>query len=219
MNHVRRVFLVEIISTRGLFALIVVWGLSAQAALVNDWEPGLNKKRRNMLWGQALLQSEVATPAWDPGQRDCAGFVRFLYRTSVTGNAKMWLDAQGRLVEFLSAEKLIQSNFKLVSRNIENTKLITGDILVYFRPEYVGDSAWHLMVILSPESLTAQKNLVIYHNGSSGKNARIRKVWLDTIQENSWGVWRPLPSNPYFQGVYRWKGWEDSRFFTKVSKH
>lgn len=174
------------------------------------------RKWREILWGQALKQSAKITPAWDPSQRDCAGFIRFLYRTSISGQAQMWMNAKGEVVDYVSARDLIQNNFELVTREPQPSQVKTGDVLVYFRPFYAREDAWHLMVVLEEQSMTTQKPLVIYHNGSRGPDAVIRKVWLDVMQNPTWGTWRPNPSNLYFQGLYRWKGWNNPAFRQKV---
>jgi hypothetical protein len=190
------------------FLLLFFMALRASAAVELKW--------RELLWAQALKQSERVTDEWDPSQRDCAGFVRFLYRTTVTGRAKMWLDASGERREFVSAQDLVRANFERVSREARGTKIQTGDLLVYFRPEYPKEEAWHVMVVLAPNSLTAQEPLVIYHNGARGADARIRKVWLSSMESADWSIWRPVRGNPRFQGVYRWKGWEDPAFREKA---
>ncbi len=197
-------------------ALILLAMQVSAAPMPNPQVAPAAQKWRDLLWGQALKQSNKITAAWDPSQRDCAGFIRFLYRTSVSNQAQMWVNGKGEVVDYVSARDLVQNNFDLVTRDPGPSDIETGDVLVYFRPFYAREDAWHLMVALQPQSMTSQKPLVIYHNGSRGPNAVIRKVWLDVMQNSTWGIWRPQSSNLYFQGLYRWKGWENSQFRQKV---
>lgn len=197
--------------------VLALIALAVQAALAMPAPEAENaRKWREILWGQALKQSAQITSAWDPSQRDCAGFIRFLYRTSISGQAQMWMNAKGEVVDYVSARDLIQNNFELVTREPRPSRVKTGDVLVYFRPFYAREDAWHLMVVLEEQSMTTQKPLVIYHNGSRGPDAVIRKVWLDVMQSPTWGIWRPDSSNLYFQGLYRWKGWTHPDFRQKV---
>ena len=152
----------------------------------------------------ALLQAENVSPTWEPAQRDCAGFVRFLYREAVTSESTMWRDHSGHLVPYVTGAEMIAYNFERL-RPGEEPK--TGDILVYHRPDQKPADAWHMMMVLRSPHEFQQRALVIYHNGESGDKGAIRKLWLEDIEKSPFSEWRMNAANPNFMGVYRWKGW------------
>jgi uncharacterized protein YfaT (DUF1175 family) len=155
----------------------------------------------------ALEQAEHPSGYWDAGQRDCAGFVRFVYYRSLGPAAKKWWDAQGRLKDFASAEDLVHYNFRFLSREIDASLIRNGDLLAFYSEDKPFKDRWHLMLALkSPYS--ARSLLFIYHNGAEGEQAAVRKVELSELMNVPGGEWRPEASNPRFRGVYRWKGWE-----------
>lgn len=164
-------------------------------------------RARYRLLREALAQSETITPDWNPEQRDCAGFVRHLWRTAIRGRAGGWKDGRGRQVSFLTASELVAYNFQAVAREPDSASLKTGDLLVYHAPEKRPEDAWHLMVVLEPPPGAPRVPLVIYHNGAHGAQAQVRKVRLTELQETSFGAWIPRATNPRFLGVYRWKEW------------
>lgn len=163
---------------------------------------------RFRLLGEALAQADRMTGQWDPGQRDCAGFVRYLYRKSIPGNEPLWRDRQQAPVLFLTAEDLLAYNFDPVSKVPAANILETGDLLAFHLAHKPPAEAWHLMVVLRPPGMATDKTLVIYHNGAEGKDGQVRKVWLDDLQQGP-PEWRPAISNPRFAGVFRWRGWSE----------
>lgn len=151
----------------------------------------------------ALEQSENISPAWDPSQRDCAGFVRFLFRQAVAQGPHIWKDKNGSATPYLRGQELISSNFS----KVDLSEIATGDVLVYERHGQKVEDTWHLMVVLKAPAAFAKKTLVIYHNGEHGPKGEIRKVWLEDLITSPWTEWRPLSGNANFHGVYRWKAW------------
>ena len=158
------------------------------------------------LWAQqnfvreALIQAERPTASWENGQRDCAGFIRFLYRNGA--GVKSWKNRSGKELPFVSAAELVAYNFKQISSEVSKTNIQTGDLLVFHRPTPKPEDAWHLMMVLqAPKGIG--KPLVVYHNGDHGEKAAVRKLWLDDLE----GEWRADPKNANFQGVFRWDRW------------
>ena len=169
-------------------------------------EEGARAARFRLL-NLALQQSEKFSPSWDPAQRDCAGFVRFLYREAVTGKSKMWMDHNHSIVDFASGDDLIGYNFSPVTRVVSDANLETGDVLVFYSPNKKFVEAWHTMVVLKPMGITRPKTLLIYHNGAQGAEGKVKKVWLSELMESAASEWRPVLQNSKFLGAFRWKGW------------
>ncbi len=179
---------------------------SATSAPSTGAEDGMARARYRLL-REALAQSEHITPDWNPDQRDCAGFVRHLWRKAIRGRAGGWKDSRGRDAAFLTASELVAHNFDSVAREPDAAALKTGDLLVYHLPERRAEDSWHLMVVLEPPPGAPRIPLVIYHNGAHGAQAQVRKVRLTELQDSHLGAWIPRASNPRFLGVYRWKSW------------
>lgn len=169
-------------------------------AEINDM---LELKRLNMTQ-IALSQGDKISGYWDPKQRDCAGFVRFLYRESLFDASDKFVDKDGSPVDYIEASDLVAFNFTRITRDYDRNLLKAGDILVYFFPEKIDGSDWHLMVYLEPLRGSSDRNLAIYHNGMSGKEAKVQKVWIDELVKNDSGAWKPDISNKNFLGFYRW---------------
>ena len=163
---------------------------------------------RFRLLGEALAQAERITGQWDPGQRDCAGFVRYLYRKSVPGTDPLWLDRNKAPALFLSAEELLAYNFESLGKAPAAKTMETGDILAFHLAHKPPNEAWHLMLLLRPPGMATDRTLVVYHNGADGKEGQVRKVWLEDLQQGP-PEWRPSVSNARFVGVFRWRGWSE----------
>jgi uncharacterized protein YfaT (DUF1175 family) len=161
---------------------------------------------RFRLLNEALTQAESPRGDWDPGQRDCAGFVRFLYRKSLGATDALWRDKDGRPARFVKAEELLSYNFSPLSREPATDRIETGDLLAFYNPDMAPADAWHLMLLLRPPGAAPDRILVVYHNGARGPDAAVRKVWLDDLLSGP-PEWRPGASNPRFLGTFRWNGW------------
>jgi hypothetical protein len=72
---------------------------------------------RRELGQVALAQFTKMDPLWHPDQRDCAGLVRFAYRSAYKRffperlSRPLWLDVRGRPTEFADAETLLTRSF------------------------------------------------------------------------------------------------------------
>ncbi len=161
---------------------------------------------RFRLLNEALTQAEAPRPDWDPSQRDCAGFVRFLYRKSLGQRGPLWRDRSGRPAAFVTAEELVGYNFSPVSRAPSKDSVQTGDLLAFYNPEKPPADGWHLMLLLRPPGAAPDRILVVYHNGAAGSDAAVRKVWLEELLAGP-PEWRPESTNPRFVGTFRWSGW------------
>jgi uncharacterized protein YfaT (DUF1175 family) len=176
--------------------------------------PSLSQKNvsetiRFRLVNEALAQAEQVSADWDPGQRDCAGLVRFLYRKTTGSRDPLWRRADGTRAHFVAADELVAYNFAPISRAPIAERVETGDLLAFYDPEKPREAAWHLMILLRPPATAPGRLLAIYHNGSTGLNGAVRKVWLDDLLVGP-EEWRPQPGNPAFLGTFRWNGWSTS---------
>lgn len=160
---------------------------------------------RFRLLNEALAQAERVSPDWDPGQRDCAGFVRFLFRKSTGARAPLWTRRDGTRAHFVKAEELLGGSFRPQMREVSRDLVETGDLLAFFDETKPPADAFHLMVVLRPLGTAPDRLLVVYHNGGTGPEAAVRKVWLDDLSTGP-PEWRPAPDNPRFLGVFRWAG-------------
>jgi len=167
--------------------------------------PGAETVRYRIL-NEALAQAERVSADWDPSQRDCAGFVRFLYRKTIGQRAPLWHRRDGSPADFLAADELLAYNFTPISRAPDEDTVATGDLLAFFDPAKPPEDAWHLMVLLRPPGTAPDRILLVYHNGASGRDAAVRKVWLDDLLAGP-PEWRPIPTNPRFIGTFRWNAW------------
>ena len=161
---------------------------------------------RYRIANEALAQAERVGAEWDPGQRDCAGFVRFLYRRATGSRTPLWRRADRSLAEYVAADELVAYNFTPISREPAKGAVATGDLLAFYDPGKPPSDAWHLMVVLTPPGTAPDRLLVVYHNGAPGPDAAVRKVWLDDLLTGP-PEWRPVAANPSFIGTFRWNGW------------
>ncbi len=162
---------------------------------------------RHRLLETALQQATEMSGYWDPGQRDCAGFVRFVYRQAVLGPAEIWRDRANQLRAFVSASELVAYNFTKISDLISPSAMATGDLLVYYRTGRRPEDSWHVMVLLKPPSGVRQEWLAAYHNGVVGPEGQVRIVSLKDLSSTVHSEWRPIGENLSFKGVYRWNQW------------
>ncbi len=180
--------------------------LACQSTQVNPQEPIEGQAFYKMkIIRIALDQSETPSPAWEPQQRDCAGFVRFVYRNAVNDKNPMWLSWQDEKTNFATAELLVTKNFTKISDEIGDTAK-TGDILVFHREDQKKEDQWHLMILM--ESPWEQnKWLVTYHNGAHDETGGVKKLWLNDLINAPQENWKPIKDNRNYVGVYRWNKW------------
>jgi uncharacterized protein YfaT (DUF1175 family) len=188
-----------------------LWGILFLLGAANASAAGLPLEiQRSRLFELALEQSAAISPDWDPAQRDCAGFVRFLFRKAAGSSAVSWKTAGGQSQRYAPAADLVGWNFELRGRDLESLSLETGDILAFRRPLQAPGEDWHLMVVLKAPAGTEARPLVIYHNGATGPQAGIRKLWLEELRDSKLPDWRPESSNPRFIGVFRHPSWNQA---------
>lgn len=157
----------------------------------------------------AVEQTDKVSADWDPGQRDCAGFIRFVYRTAFNWHGPLFQDRDGKMQAFLSARDLVSGDFVRIGRDPKSELVRTGDVLAYFRSANAPPDDWHLMMVLDPPRGVPSRRLIAYHNGASGQAGGVKTAWLDDLWNAAEVTWQPRPSNPAFVGVFRWKGWRD----------
>ncbi|MBS2028187.1 MAG: DUF1175 family protein [Deltaproteobacteria bacterium] len=164
---------------------------------------------RQAIAAHALAQVDHFDPAWTPEQRDCAGFVRFVYREAwkqlePARATPLWRDRFGKPSDFADAENLLAGNFALLGRGAEaRAQVQTGD-LVAFRQGEPGAEVFHLMLVVHDRD-PAHGAMVLYHPGEPG--AALRGGSLTSLAVNAPLEWRPVPENPAFLGFYRLKEW------------
>lgn len=166
---------------------------------------------RSMISEIALAQLERMDPAWEEKQRDCAGLVRFAYRTAFARlapgrvSAGLFRDAAGAPAHFSDAATLLRTSFALLGRgDAARARLRSGDLLAFAREED-GRPVLHLMLAIVPEDPAHGPPLVVYHPGEKG--AAVRAGRLDALLRDAPGGWRPTPENPLFLGFYRLQEW------------
>ena len=180
----------------------------------------------------ALYQSRKISPAWEVKQQDCAGLVRFAYREALEARSakqlqdlaipsalylpvvsvfsrralahypKIWqvgYNNQGdaSFGSFADAETLLSFNFRKKARDPAQAR--NGDILVFQR-EMEDEQPFHLMIFIENHP----NDLVVYHNGATGKAAQVRVVAVADLLTSPDAVWIPRSTNPHFLGVYEW---------------
>lgn len=164
----------------------------------------------------ALRQADNPDLSWSLEQRDCAGFVRYVYARTFKTKDALWVNRWGKKSHYLRAEELISFNFnpilKLKYDEFSYGGLDTGDVLVYYNPTKSPSEAWHLMLILFPVDRKVNEPLIIYHNGAMDTTASVRKIWWRQLFDSQWTQWRPDGKNPFFRGFYRWRGFTSRTF-------
>lgn len=166
---------------------------------------------RRIVAETALAQVEAMDPGWDEGQRDCAGLVRFAYRTAfkrldpARAAEGPFRDA-GRPAHFADAATLLRESFARIGRDdAARAALRSGDLVAFAREDDGGAPVYHLMLVVRAEDPAHGKALVVYHPGEKG--AAVRAGALDALARDAPGGWRPVPENPLFLGFYRLKEW------------
>jgi uncharacterized protein YfaT (DUF1175 family) len=165
---------------------------------------------RQIVAETALAQLEAMDPRWPEAQRDCAGLVRFAYRTAfkrlepARAAAGPFRDATGAAAHFADAATLLAASFVPLGRDgAARERLRSGDLLAFARVDEDGAPVHHLMLVVRPDDPARGRALVVYHPGEQG--AAVRSGFLDDLQRDAPHGWRPVPENPLFLGFYRLK--------------
>ncbi|MCC7075373.1 MAG: DUF1175 family protein [Deltaproteobacteria bacterium] len=163
---------------------------------------------RQLIAEVATAQVKSIDPSWQEAQRDCAGLVRFAYRSAVARLSKdgtapaLFVDQRGRAVDFADAETLITRNFLPLGRGDEARRALrSGDLLAFRSERADGEVVWHLMLAVVPAPGTGAR--VVYHPGEPG--ARVRTGALAALEREAPLEWRPTPNNPSFLGFFRYR--------------
>lgn len=184
-------------------------------------------------WFVALLEQQLEgpSPAWEPAQRDCAGLLRFAFREALTVHTAAWRErvsfpagppgqdpspsyalmwragfptpdgpqpfAKGAYLRRLSCAPL--------GRDLQLAR--PGD-LIFFARGGARSQPDHAMAFVRPDVDGAP--MLLYHTGPEGSSAtrqpgEIRRVRLDDLLHHPDPDFRPLPENPAFLGLYRWR--------------
>ena len=165
---------------------------------------------RRLVAETAIAQLWAMDPRWPEAQRDCAGLVRFAYRTAfkrldpARAAAGPFPDATGAPGHFADAATLLRTSFVLLGRDeAARGRLRSGDLLAFARVEEDGAPLHHLMLVVRPDDPARERTLVVYHPGEKG--AKVRAGFLDDLLRDAPHGWRPVPENPLFLGFYRLK--------------
>ena len=181
----------------------------------------------------ALRQAEGGLPSTGTyrAANDCADFMNIVYREALKRHDQRWRDRSGwkvgvdpgrdaglgypvpvlgtrlfrsapgpahpdRFGPSATSELLREFNARAVSRGLDRTALEDGDLLFYQHP-------WQT---LPEHGMLVCGDLAVYHTGPSERAAgRVKAVKLARLLQHPDPRWRPLASNPYFLGVYRWR--------------
>jgi uncharacterized protein YfaT (DUF1175 family) len=166
---------------------------------------------RKIIAETAAAQVAALDPAWEEGQRDCAGLVRFAYRTAWRTLAPervaagLFRDERGLPSSFADAATLLRGSFAALGRGAEVRAALQAGDLVAFAREEEGAPVLHLMVVVRAADPAHGPVQVVYHPGDKGAAARAGR--LDALAREAPPGWRPVPENPLFLGFYRWKEW------------
>lgn len=192
-------------------ALVLAAGAAHAAPADDEPEDGL---LRQVIAEVAAAQVKALDPSWQEAQRDCAGLVRFSYRTAFTRlrpetrGQPLFRDDRGRPADFADAEALVTRSFVPLGRGDDARRALrSGDVLAFRSLRGEDDVVWHLMMVLVPAPGTEAR--VIYHPGEPG--SRVRTGTLASLTREAPLEWRPVPENPDFLGFYRFHAFVSSK--------
>ena len=179
----------------------------------------------------ALLQAQKPSPLWEPKQRDCAGLVRFAYRTALerrdaVRNLKLGIPAKLALPALSESARSLFPEFpKIWQTGVYGKQARFGyfadaETLVGFNFHLKSRDLHNardgdLLVYQKPLdndepyhlmlfAAGRDQNLAVYHNGAHGEEAQVRVVAISELLSSPDPVWIPRAENPYFLGVYEW---------------
>ena len=160
----------------------------------------------------ALRQVPRASEDWQVAQRDCAGFIRYAFRSAYLKSAParvqrgLWRDARGRALSFADAGTLLASNFVRLGRApalVESLR--SGDVLGFRQETASGEPTYHLMLVVRTADRAHAEPFVMYHPGQPGE--AVRSGRLSALTRDAPLEWRPVPENAGFLGYFRFKEW------------
>ncbi len=158
----------------------------------------------------ALAQVQRMDARWTPQQRDCAGLVRFAYRSAYrrlghAGGGALWSDGRGKRLDFADAQTLLTHSFAPLGRGPTGRSAVQSGDLLAFRQEGAHGPTFHLMLVVAPADRAHAAPRVVYHPGEGASGVRLGA--LDELFTQAPHEWRPAPENPAFLGFYRFKEW------------
>ncbi len=157
----------------------------------------------------ALAQVERQDPRWIPEQRDCAGLVRFAYRSAYRRlrpeSKPLWTGPRGERLDFADAQTLLAHSFAPLGRGEDARRALRSGDLLAFRQDGAQGPVFHLMLVVQPRDKAHAATRVVYHPGEGANDVRLGG--LDALATDAPTEWRPSPSNPAFLGFYRFKEW------------
>jgi uncharacterized protein YfaT (DUF1175 family) len=107
---------------------------------------------------------------------------------------------------FVEAKYLKDYNMTFISKNIEES--LPGDVIFFLNDV---DPKWpfHTIIFLGSDKIgkiDKSDDWVIYHTGPDEKNpGMVKKIKLSDLRNHPNKRWRPIQTNPYFLGFFRWK--------------
>lgn len=184
-------------------------------------------------WFVALLEQQVETPspAWEPAQRDCAGLLRFAFREALVPHTSEWRArvafADGAPGQDPSpafgavwragfptpegpqpfAKGAFLRRLACVPLGRDTALARPGDLLFFARGGARAQPD-HAMAFVRPEVDGAP--MLLWHTGPEGSGAsrqagEVRRARLDDLIHHPDPDFRPLPENPAFVGLFRWR--------------
>ena len=179
----------------------------------------------------ALLQAQKLSPLWEAKQRDCAGLVRFAYRTALEQRdakrtRKLGIPPRLSLPPLSDqARQLFEDYPKIWQTGLSDGKAKFGyfadaETLIGYNfrlksrqlaAARSGDLLVYQKPLVNDEpyhlmlfAAGRSEDLAVYHNGADGENAQVRVVRIRDLLDSPDPVWIPKVENPYFLGVYEW---------------
>jgi hypothetical protein len=184
-------------------------------------------------WFVAILEQQLDTPspAWEPAQRDCAGILRFAFREAWGPHTEAWRDRVAFSAPSVSGDPSLQlagpwraafptpegwkpfakgaflRRLACVPLGRDATDARPGDLLFFSRGG-ARSQPDHAMAFVRPDQ--DGQPVLLYHTGPENSGAtksegEVRRVRLDELMHHPEPDFRPLPENPAFLGVFRWK--------------
>jgi hypothetical protein len=185
------------------------------------------------MWFVAILEQQLEgpSPAWEPAQRDCAGLLRFAFREAWGPHTEAWRSRVAFAASSVSgdpsqsmagpwrhafptpegwrpfAKGAFLRRLACVPLGRELSEARPGDLLFFARGGAHAQPD-HAMAFVRPD--TDGQPVLLYHTGPEGSGAtraegEVRRVRLDELMHHPDAEFRPLPENPAFLGVFRWK--------------
>ncbi len=191
-------------------------------------------------WFVAILEQQLEgpSPAWEPSQRDCAGLLRFAFREAWGPHTETWRNRVAYAASTPAGEPSLRlagpwrtafptdegwrpfakgallRRLACVPLGREVMEASPGDLIFFARGGAHGQPD-HAMAFVRPDG--EGQPMLLYHTGPEGSGAsasegELRRVRLEDLLHHADPEFRPLPENPAFLGVYRWKVLTESPF-------